>query len=157
MLYFAHGSFIDRPQMKVCCPGAEFVAPGRLHDYRLCFPRWSKVRNSAVAGIEPAKGEIAWGALYEIGPTDLKRLDLFEGYGADRDAALNASSRVGVRVERSDGLTVEAETHVAVPMAAPGHPSAGYLFVLARAAKTLEFPEDYIVKLLAAEVAPLAA
>ncbi len=157
MLYFAHGSYIDRPQMKVGCPDAQFVVPARLNDYRLCFPRWSKVRNSAIAGIEPAKGEIAWGALYEIGPPDLKRLDMIESYRTGRDAALNGANRVTVRVERPDGLTVEAETYVAVPMAEPGRPSAGYLLVLARAAKALEFPEDYIVKLLAAEVAPLAA
>ncbi len=157
MLYFAHGSNIDRPQMRVCCPGAELIVPARLHDYRLCFPRWSKVRNSSVAGIEPAKGEIAWGVLYEVSPLDLKRLDVIEGYAEGRDAALNAANRLSVRVERPDGLTVAAETHVAVPTAVPGRPSPGYLLVLARAAKALEFPEDYIVKLLAAEAAPLAA
>ena len=157
MLYFAHGSNIDLPQMKVCCPGAEFVAAGRLNDYRLCFPRWSKVRNSAVAGVEPEKGEITWGVLYEIGPMDLKRLDLIEGFAAGRDAALNTANRVSVRIERENGLTVDAETHVAVPMAEPGRPSPGYLFVLARAAKALEFPDDYIVKLTGGEAAPLAA
>ncbi len=157
MLYFAHGSYIDLPQMRVCAPEAEFVAAARLQDYRLCFPRWSKVRDSALASIEPAKGEIAWGALYEVTPRDLSRLDLVEGFVADRDPKLNAARRIAVRVERPDGLTVDAETHVAVPMADPGRPSLSYLLVLARAATALEFPHDYIAKLRAAERAPLAA
>ena len=62
-----------------------------------------------------------------------------------------------MRVERPDGLTVEAETHVAVPMAEPGRPSAGYLLLLKRTAKVLDFPDDYIAQLSAAEIAPLAA
>ena len=66
MLYFAQGSYIDHSHMKVCCPAAAFVATGRLRDYRLCFPRWSRVRDTAVAGIEPAKGETTWGAVYQI-------------------------------------------------------------------------------------------
>ena len=157
MLYFAHGTYIDVPQMKVCCPGAAFVAAGRLSDYRLCFPRWSRVRDSAVAGIVPAKGEIAWGALYEVGARDIARLDAVEGYAAGRDPALNGASRVTVRVERPDGLTVEAETHVAVPMADPGRPSLSYLLVLARAATALGFPPDYVARFRAAEGTPLAA
>ncbi len=157
MLYFAQGSYIDRPQMLVCCPGADFIALGRLHDYRLCFPRWSKVRNSAMAGIEPAKGEITWGVLYELTASDLERLDLVEGYAEGRSMELNASQRVSVRVERPDGLTVPAETHVPVPMAAPGRPTQGYLLLLARAAQGLGFPTDFIAKLKAAEEAPVAA
>ena len=156
MLYFAQGSYIDRPQMRVCCPGAEFIAPARLHDYRLCFPRWSKVRNSAVAGIEPAKGEIAWGVLYELTARDLQRLDLVEGYAEGRGMELNASQRVAVRVERPDGLTVEAETHVAVPRPIPaGHPAMSCCLPAPR--EELGFPSDFIAKLKAAEEAPLAA
>jgi gamma-glutamylcyclotransferase len=157
MLYFAQGSYIDRPQMLLCCPGADFIAQGRLNDYRLCFPRWSRVRNSAVAGIEPAKGEITWGVLYELTARDLQRLDLVEGYAEGRGMELNASQRVAVRVERPDGLTVQAETHVPIPMADPGRPTQGYLRLLARAAAELGFPNDFIAKLKAAEEAPLAA
>ena len=157
MLYFAQGSYIDRPQMLVCCPDADFIAAARLHDYRLCFPRWSKVRNSAVAGIQPEKGEITRGVLYELTPRDLQRLDLVEGYAEGRGMELNASRRVAVRVERPDGLTVPAETHVPVAMAAPGRPTEGYLMLLARAAAALGFPNDFIAKFKAAEEAPLAA
>jgi gamma-glutamylcyclotransferase (GGCT)/AIG2-like uncharacterized protein YtfP len=157
MLYFAQGSYIDHSHMKVCCPAAAFVATGRLRDYRLCFPRWSRVRDTAVAGIEPAKGETAWGAVYQIAAQDLARLDLVEGYAPGRVPELNTARRLTVRIERTDGLTVEAETHVAVPMAEPGEPSPGYLLVLTRAAEALQFPADFIAKLRAAKTPPLAA
>ncbi len=157
MNYFAHGSNIDRPQMLVRCPQARFICAARLHDYRLCFPRWSKVRDSAIASIEPAKGEVVWGALYELMPNDLARLDVFEGYDAAFDPALNTSVRRTVHVQRPDGVNAEAETHVAVPMADAGLPSAGYLLVLRRAAKALDFPEDYIAGLNAITAGPLAA
>ena len=62
-----------------------------------------------------------------------------------------------MRVERPDGLTVPAETHVAVPMADPGRPTQGYLLLLARAAQELGFPTDFIAKLKAADAQPLAA
>ena len=157
MHYFAQGSYIDLPQMKVRCPGSAFVATARLRDYRLCFPRWSVMRASALAGIEEAEGETVWGALYDVTPRDLERLDLFEGYVPRGDPALNASQRVTVSVERLDGVAVEAETHVAVPTAESGRPSADYLLVLCRAAKALGFPDDYIAQLKAIETEPAAA
>ncbi len=157
MLYFAHGSNIDRPQLMVRCPGAQFVAPARLHDYRLCFPRWSKVRETALAGIEPAKGEMVWGVLYELTPDDVERLDMIEGFVPGRDPARNESQRIKVRVQRPDGLSADAETHLPVRVADPGLPSAGHILVLVRAARALEFPDDFIARLKAAEPAPLAA
>ncbi len=157
MLYFAHGSNIDRPQMLVRCPEARFVAVARLHDYQLCFPRWSVFRESATAGIEPARGEIVWGVLYELTVEDLHRLDLVEGFATSRDPARNQSRRIVVRVQRPDGISADAETHVPVPMADPGRPSSGYLMVLTRAAQALDFPDDFIAQIKAAEAGPMAA
>ena len=157
MFYFAHGSNIDRPQMQVRCPHARFVSVARLHDYRICFPRWSAVRDSAVAGIEPARGEVVWGTLYEIDEADLARLDTVEGYAKGRDTALNMSKRMTVRVQRPDGISADAETHAPVRTADPGRPSAGYLLVLLRAAKALDFPEEFIARIKAAESGSLAA
>ena len=157
MHYFAQGSYIDLAQMKVFCPGATFIAAARLDEYRLCFPRWSAIRTSAVAGIEPAEGEAVWGALYEVTQRDLERLDLFEGYAPAGNPESNAAQRVTVNVERLDGVSVMAEAHVAVPMDDPGQPSRTYLLVLARAAKEISFPDEYIAKLKSLESEPLAA
>lgn len=157
MLYFGHGSNIDRQQMAIRCPGSRFVAPARVHNYRLCFPRWSNVRESAIASMEPAKGEIVWGALYEVTPADLERLDMIEGFAVSRDPAKNESQRVSVRVERPDGISGEAKTHIAIPMENPGPPSQGYILVLVRAATELDFPKDFIARIKAAGAGSLAA
>lgn len=157
MLYFGHGSNIDRQQMAIRCPGSRFVAPARVHNYRLCFPRWSNVRESAIASMEPAKGEIVWGALYEVTPADLERLDMIEGFAVSRDPAKNELQRVSVRVERPDGISGEAKTHIAIPMENPGPPSQGYILVLVRAATELDFPKDFIARIKAAGAGSLAA
>jgi hypothetical protein len=157
MIYFAHGANIDRPQMMVRCPHARFLSPARLRDYRLCFPRWSKIRESAVAGIEPAKGELVWGVAYELTHDDLARMDIVEGYAPGRDPGLNAANRVPVRIERTDGLSHDAETHVPVAMAEPGQPSPAHLMVLLRAAMQLEFPAEFTARFKPSEDEPIAA
>jgi hypothetical protein len=157
MLYFGHGSNIDRQQMAIRCPGSRFVAPARVHNYRLCFPRWSNVRASAIASMEPAKGEIVWGALYEVTPSDLERLDMIEGFAVSRNPAKNESQRISVRVERPDGISGDARTHIAVPVEDPGKPSPGYILVLVRAATELDFPKDFIARIKAAGSGSLAA
>ena len=157
MFYFAHGSNIDRPQMQVRCPAAQYVAVAKANGYRLCFPRWSRVRASAVASIEAAKGETVWGVLYEIDQGGLDRLDIAEGLLPLRDPALNTCRRLVLEVERPDGRAVEAVTHVAIPAADPGKPSASYLLVLVRAAVALGLPEEFIARLKAVEPQPLAA
>jgi hypothetical protein len=140
--------------MLVRCPAARYVSIARLNDYRVCFPRWSAVRASAVASIEPAKGEAVWGALYDVDQTGLDRLDVAEGCLPNRDAALNVCRRFTVMVERPDGGAVKAVAHIANPAANPGLPSAGYLMVLVRAAVALGMPEEFVARLKAIEAQP---
>jgi hypothetical protein len=157
MLYLAHGSNIDRPQLQVRCPTARFVSIGKVEGYRLCFPRWSAVRASAIASIEPAKGESVWGALYDVDQAGLDRLDVAEGCFPDREPDRNASRRETVRVERPDGSVVEAAVHIANAGANPRRPSAGYLLVLVRAAGALGMPDEFVTQLKSIESEPLAA
>jgi hypothetical protein len=157
MLYFAHGSNLDRPQMHGRCPTARYITIARLPGYRVCFPRWSNVRASAIASIEPARAEAVWGALYEVDEAGLARLDIAEGCFPDREAADNASNRATVRIERPDGGSMEAVVHIANAGPNPRRPSAGYLLVLVRAAQSLGMPEDFIKQLRAIEPEALAA
>ena len=85
MFYFAYGSNLDLLQMQLRCPDAQFVSTARLDGYRICFPRKSFVRDCAVISIEPEAGEQVWGALYELDPADLKRLDEREGFDPKRE------------------------------------------------------------------------
>jgi hypothetical protein len=157
MLYFAHGSNLDRPQMLVRCAGPLYVGNARLSGYRLCFPRRSMVRASAIASIEPARGQAVWGALYEVDKAGLDRLDIAEGCLPNRDPAANVSRRTTVKVERPDGGAADALVHIANPAANPGLPSVGYMIVLVRAAVALGLPEEFLKELRAIEPERLAA
>ncbi|HZP20031.1 MAG TPA: gamma-glutamylcyclotransferase family protein [Bauldia sp.] len=149
MIYFAYGSNLDYLQMAARCPRARLVGPGKLEGYRLCFPRRSYVRNSAVASIEAAAEGTVWGALYEIGEADIDRFDAREGYNPRCRQEENISTRVPVTVRLSDGSTVEAMTYVANPAPNPGLPSADYLSVIINGAMACRASDDYIAMLQA--------
>ena len=51
MIYFTYGSNMNPGQMIERCPETRTIGVARLVDYRLCFPRFSRPRNCAVAGI----------------------------------------------------------------------------------------------------------
>ena len=149
MYYFAYGSNLDLLQMQVRCPDAQFVSTARLDGYRVCFPRKSFVRDCAMISIEPDVGESVWGALYELDPADLTRLDEREGYNPKRNPALNPHNRVTLRVEASDERMVVAEAYVATPTENPGLPSPHYIGYLVAAAAECGLPKSHLVKLAA--------
>jgi gamma-glutamylcyclotransferase (GGCT)/AIG2-like uncharacterized protein YtfP len=149
MYYFAYGSNLDLMQMQMRCPNAQFVATARLDDHRICFPRKSFVRDCAIISVEPAEGESVWGALYEIQPEDLARLDEREGFSVKRDREKNPQNRITVKVECSDERAMTAETYVATPTENPGQPSPHYIGYLVAAAAECGLPKSQLVKLAA--------
>jgi len=157
MLYFAYGSNLDPTQMRVRCPQARDMARARLDGYRLCFPRWSAIRASALASLEPARGEAVWGVLYELDAAGIARLDACEGYRDDRAVTDNAHTRATVMVGLGDGRLVEAETYLATPSSDPGMPSSEYLAYLLQLADARDLPADYREKLRNVETVPFAA
>jgi gamma-glutamylcyclotransferase (GGCT)/AIG2-like uncharacterized protein YtfP len=149
MIYFAYGANIDPQQMRLRCRRGRNLGPARVDGYRLCFPRYSFIRQSALASIEKALEENVWGALYEIEESELARLDACEGYYVASDPAGNPVNRVQVEARDRDDGRVEAFTYVANPMAYAGEPSHGYLSQLARCGRALDFPDEYLAKILA--------
>ena len=75
MLYFAYGSNLHHFQMKRRCKDSIFVKKINLKDFRLTFR--SKYR---AADIEPKKGSIVPGGLFEISKSDEKKLDIYEDF-----------------------------------------------------------------------------
>jgi gamma-glutamylcyclotransferase (GGCT)/AIG2-like uncharacterized protein YtfP len=71
-LYFAYGANTNKRSMAVRCPNAHPIGSMRLTDARLAF--------RGVADVEPAKGSVVFGALWEITPECEDALDRFEGY-----------------------------------------------------------------------------
>ena len=157
MYYFAYGSNLDLLQMKLRCPGAQFVSTAKLDGYRLCFPRKSFIRDCAVVSIEPAVGDSVWGALFELDGTDIQMLDEREGFDKRRDRNLNQRNRITVRVEGSDERPVVAEVYVAVPSDSPGLPSPQYVGYLVAAAAEVGLPKAHLIKLAAHMPVPQAA
>jgi len=75
MLYFAYGSNLNHFQMKMRCKDSIFLKKISLNNFKLTFR--SKYR---AADIEPQKGSILEGALYEISKIDELKLDVYEDY-----------------------------------------------------------------------------
>lgn len=147
MIYFAYGSNLDPAQWAGRCPASPFVAVARLDGHRLHFPRRSPVRLCAVASIEACAGETVWGALYRMSADDFADLDRREGHFPDRHPDESRYRRLSVSVARTDGITVEALTYVAVPAPDPGLPSPDYLRHLIAGAVHHGFPGDYVARL----------
>ena len=75
MLYFAYGSNLNHFQMKRRCKDSVFIKKFELKGFRLNFR--SKYR---AADIEPKKGSIVPGGLFEISKSDEKKLDVYEDF-----------------------------------------------------------------------------
>jgi gamma-glutamylcyclotransferase (GGCT)/AIG2-like uncharacterized protein YtfP len=75
MLYFAYGSNLHHLQMKRRCKDSIYLKKINLKDFRLTFR--SKYR---AADIEPKKGSIVPGGLFEISKSDEKKLDVYEDF-----------------------------------------------------------------------------
>ena len=75
MLYFAYGSNLHHFQMKRRCRDSIFLKKINLKNFRLTFR--SKYR---AADIEPKKGSIVPGGLFEISKSDEKKLDVYEDF-----------------------------------------------------------------------------
>jgi len=99
MLYFAYGSNLNMIQMKRRCPDSHPVAKVKLMDYKLVFNR--------VADIVEVDGEVVYGAVYEVSPRDVKKLDIYEGYP-------RLYTKIFVRVKDDNGKVYEAFVYVMV-------------------------------------------
>ncbi len=78
-VYFAYGSNMDRAQMRARCPDSKLVGWGYLNDHRLTYVGHSERWGGGVATVIPHEGDRVAGYLYFVTPTDLKRLDRYEG------------------------------------------------------------------------------
>ena len=99
MLYFAYGSNLNMVQMKGRCSDSHPVAKVKLKDYKLVFNR--------VADIIESKGDVVYGAIYEVSDKDIKCLDRYEGYP-------RLYTKINVTVEDEFGEIYDAFVYVMV-------------------------------------------
>ncbi|WP_209702755.1 gamma-glutamylcyclotransferase family protein [Clostridium algifaecis] len=99
MLYFSYGSNLNLEQMAKRCPDCVPVVKVKLKGYKLVFNR--------VADIVEADAEVVYGAVYEVSPRDVKKLDIYEGYP-------RLYTKIFVRVKDDNGKVYEAFVYVMV-------------------------------------------
>jgi gamma-glutamylcyclotransferase (GGCT)/AIG2-like uncharacterized protein YtfP len=142
--YFAYGSNMAESVMAAHCPGHRYIGRAELPEHRLAFTRRSVRTLTGVADIVRADGQSVWGALYELGESDLLAIDRKEGNGSNYE-------RMQVRV-RPDGREPysEALTYAVIdPLDTEVQPSPEYLDGLVRAAHARLLPVEYRLALAA--------
>lgn len=148
MIYFAYGSNMNPGQMAERAPGARTLGVARLVDYCLCFPRFSRARNCASAGIEPRPGNAVWGVLYDVPENDVPVLNYHEGYEPHGPVAANRRILREVIALRLGGSEpVKAMAYFAVPDGTRERPSAAYMNTIIDGALYHGLPKAYIAAL----------
>ena len=148
MILFAYGFNTNPGLMAERCPGAQTIGAARLMEYRLCFPRFSRARNCATAGIEPSQGSAVWGVLYEIPPSDIPVLNYHEGYDPQAPVTHNERMLREITVLRMGGSEpVKAMAYFAVPDGTGELPSRTYLQSIIDGANYHGLPKAWIAAL----------
>lgn len=150
MIYFAYGSNMDPAQMGRRCVGARAQGIGCLADHRLTFPRWSNIREHAVASVEPSLGDAVWGVLYAMTAADWESLHRREGFfgpGNLKNGYDLRSVKVVNHVELVAAKTYVANVNPKRPE--PGLTSTHYLGQIINGAIKHGLPDAYVAQLRA--------
>lgn len=133
MLHFAYGSNMHRAIMRKHAPAAEPVGVATLANYRFV------ITADGYASVAPAQGQSVYGMVWRLTPRDRVTLDAWENVagGLYRAATLPVHQA---------GQHIPALVYIARDRPT-GQPRAGYMEVVADAARALELPADYIASL----------
>ncbi len=119
---------------------AESVA-GCLKDYRLVFnTRGFPWLEPVFANVEPAPGAAVHGVLHRLTPSQLARLDRYEGGGW-------AYRHLELEVRAYDGRQIRARIYSACHVVPPGRPSRRYLGHLLEGARHFDLDPGYVAVL----------
>ena len=148
MILFAYGSNTNAGVMAERCPGAETIGAARLMDYRLCFPRFSRAHQCALAGIEPSPGHAVWGVLMSIPQSEVDILNYHEGFDPAGPIARNERILREVAVHRASvAEPVTAMAYFTIPDGTAGRPSPEYLQQIMDGATYHGLPKTWIAAL----------
>ncbi len=138
--YFAYGSNLSQKQMFARCPHAVLVGKARVQNYKFAITGYSSRWRGGVATIVSKRGSEVWGAIYELDPDCLVRLDGFEG------VKYRAYVRKIITCRYANNKKCLATTYVREPRRLT-HWSAKYRNIILDSARKLNLPADYIVSL----------
>ncbi|KAF9014082.1 Butirosin biosynthesis, BtrG-like protein [Cyathus striatus] len=118
VIYFGYGSNIWLDQMNRRCPESKFIGIAVLQDWK-----WI-INGRGYANIIPTPGDIVYGSVYELSPSDESSLDRYEGvpkYYGKQTLSVNFTSTTGE--EKVVDTLVYVDEHDVVP----GEPKAEYI------------------------------
>ena len=128
--YFAYGSNMHAPSMRIRCPRARLIGAAWLADWEFF------INVQGYASIRPVSGATVHGALWTIGPREESALDAYE------DVAGLLYEKIMVEPAKSERRYINVLTYVATNQK-PGRPRAGYMRLVHESAEHLEFPDSY--------------
>ena len=133
MLHFAYGSNMSRAVMRAHAPGAVPLGVAALADHRFV------ITADGYASVEPARGRLVHGVLWQLTLRDRATLDSWEKIAA-------GLYRAKVLPVQQAGRRRIALIYIARPQRA-GRPRAGYMEIVLAAAREWELPPAYIASL----------
>jgi len=128
--YFAYGSNMHVPSMRVRCPRARLIGAASLGEWEFF------INAQGYASIRRVPGAIVHGAFWTIGPREESALDIYE------DVAGHLYERITVDAAMPERRYGDVLTYVATNQK-PGRPRAGYMRLVHESAEDLDLPEDY--------------
>jgi gamma-glutamylcyclotransferase (GGCT)/AIG2-like uncharacterized protein YtfP len=133
MLHFAYGSNMHVGLMRARCPDACVLGRAVLRHHRFVITR------DGYASVTAARGGVVHGLLWRISLRDLAALDAYENI----EAGLFCRA---LRSVQAHGRSVKAIVYIG-RSGAPGRARAGYMELVATAAREAGLPCDYVAGL----------
>jgi hypothetical protein len=138
-LYAAYGSNMDPAQMALRAPHSPQRGGGWLVGWRLTFGGEDLGWEGALATLVEEPQHQVFVMLYDLTPTDVARLDEWEGGG------IGLYRKIRVRVHSLEGD--ELAWCYVLDAYEGGLPSARYIGILADAAEAAGAPDDYVAEI----------
>jgi len=128
--YFAYGSNMHIPSMRIRCPRARLIGTASLGDWEFF------INAQGYASIRGVESAVVHGALWTVGPREESALDFYE------DVSSRLYQRIRVDVAMPGCRLGNVLTYVATNQK-PGRPRAGYMRLVHESVKNLDLPKDY--------------
>lgn len=139
--YLAYGSNLNMAQMAFRCPEAKLIGKAVINDWMLLFTRNAR-GSGAYLTIKPCKGKSVPVAIWEVSPSDVVSLDLYEGFPSfyyKREFTLRVKAKGRMR-------NVKAFAYIMNDAAVPGIPSENYIHTCAQGYHDLNFDSNILVE-----------
>jgi gamma-glutamylcyclotransferase (GGCT)/AIG2-like uncharacterized protein YtfP len=121
MYLFAYGANLNRKQMEERAPGVKAAFAATLPNHQLIFAGYSPRWKGAMASLRRVQGQRVEGAVYDLSPVQMNKMDAIEG---------RHYRRLPVKVVDGKGVFHEAVAYVQDPLAPVDRPSREYVMVI---------------------------